>query len=416
MSVQTPHATFAQQRPDTGAPFLYKSQGLPIHIPIVTESGTISVRLDQVLNLDRVETDMIVNPQTSPPSGFLNANGTRFQFQLLPSNYCVVHSYVEFNISNTTAAAVQLTPLPFLVDRIRIRNGAGNILQEATGDQIYQELCFNYSQNQLINLQSFTNTSVTTFGSYATIAAGATVTYSIPLSCMFLDQIKFFTGSLGLAGLIVEVLSNGLACVITPAATLAGINLVASRLRITAETISQRDAEALIKEHRSQDHLYKVLDTAHQSFSLLTTLGIIYNQQLQALNGLVPFATLTLRASLSGAGLYTYTAITDHDLRNEQNVSLLGGFRVPFYISNNLVAAREFDTQFWTLSNAVPLCFVNKPGELIKHPCNIGAEAWLNNFISSTAAATGKFTITVYIYRWSSLLVKNDGSVMMVTS
>jgi len=220
---------------------------------------------------------------------------------------------------------------------------------------------------------------------------------------MFLDQIKFFTGSLGLAGLIVEVLSNRPACVITPAATPAGINLVATRLIITAETISQRDAKALIKEHRSHDHLYKVLDTAHQSFSLSTTAGIVYNQKLQALNGLVPFATITWRSSLTGAGLYTYTAITDYDLRNEQNVSLLNGFRVPFYISNNLVVAREFDSQFWTLSNAVPLCFVNKPGELIKHPCNIGAEAWLNNFISFTAATTGNYTVNVYIFRWSSL-------------
>jgi len=208
-------------------------------------------------------------------------------------------------------------------------------LQEATGNQIYQELCFNYSQNQLINLQA-NNTSATTFGSYATIGIGATVTYSIPLSCMFLDQIKFFTGSLGLAGLIIEVLSNGPACAITPAGAPAGINLVASRLRITAETISQRDAEALIKEHRLHNHLYKILDTAHQSFSLSTTAGIVYNYQLQALNGLVPFATLTLRASMTGAGLYTYTPITDYDLRNEQNVLLLGGYRVPFYISEQL--------------------------------------------------------------------------------
>jgi len=159
-----------------------------------------------------------------------------------------------------------------------------------------------------------------------------------------------------------------------------------------------------------------VLNTGHQSFSLLTTSGIVYSYQLQALNGLVPFATLTLRASFSGAGLYTYTAITDYDLRNEQNVLLLNGFRVPFYISNNLVAAREFDTQFWTLSNAVPLCFVSKPGELIKDPCNIGAEAWLNNFISFTAAATGTFMVDVSIYRWSSLVVKSDGLVMIVTS
>jgi len=143
---------------------------------------------------------------------------------------------------------------------------------------------------------------------------------------MFLDQIKFFTGSLGSAGLIVEVLLNGPACVITPAATPAGINLVATRLRITAETISQRDAEALIKEHRSRNHLYKVLNRAHQSFSLSTTAGIVCNQQLQALNGLVPFATITLRSSLTGAGLYTYTPITDYDLKNEQNVLLLGRF------------------------------------------------------------------------------------------
>jgi len=204
--------------------------------------------------------------------------------------------------------------------------------------------------------------------------------------------------------------------VITPVATPASINLVASRLRITAETILQHDAEALIKEHRLRNHLYKILDTAHQSFSLTTTAGIVYNYQLQALNGLIPFATLTLRASMTGAGLYTYTPITDYNLRNEQNVLLLGRFRVPFYISNNLVAEREFDSQFWTLSNAVPLCFVNKPGELIRHPVNVGAEAWLNNFISFTAAATGTYTITVYIYWWSSLVVKSDGLVFIVTS
>jgi len=148
----------------------------------------------------------------------------------------------------------------------------------------------------------------------------------------------------------------------------------------------------------------------------LTTAGNQYNYQLQALNGLVPFATITLRSSLTGTRLYTYTVITDYDLRNKQNVLLLGGFRVPFYISNNLVVAREFDSQFWTLSNAIPLCFVSKPGELIKHPCNIGAEAWLNNFISFTAAATGTYTIDVFIYRWSSLVIKSDGSAMMVTS
>jgi len=301
---------------------------------------------------------------------------------LLPSNYRVVHSYVEFDISNTTTAAVQLTPLPFLVDRIRIRNGAGNILQEANGHQIYQELCFNYSQNQLINLQALTNTSATTFGSYATIAAGATVTYSIPLSCMFLDQIKFFTGSLGSAGLIVEVLSNGPACVITPASTPAGINLVATRLRITAETISQRDAD---------------LTNFRHLMVLFLLPQWLWEQVWQA-------------------QVFILTHLSDYDLRNEQNVSLLNGFRVPFYILNNLVAARKFDSQFWTLSNAIPMPFVNKPGELIRHPVNIGAELWLNNFISFTAATTGTYTIDVYIWHWSSLLIKSDGSAMMVTS
>jgi len=90
--------------------------------------------------------------------------------------------------------AVQLKPSPFLVDRIRIRNGAGNILQEAMGDQIYQELCFNYSQNQLINLQSLTNTSTTTFGSYTTIAAGATVTYSCVLYVFGPDKVLHYLG------------------------------------------------------------------------------------------------------------------------------------------------------------------------------------------------------------------------------
>jgi len=63
---------------------------------------------------------------------------------------------VEFDITNTTTAAVQLTPSLFLVDRIRIRNGTSNILQEATSDQIYTALrILQLSSNKLTALPNF---------------------------------------------------------------------------------------------------------------------------------------------------------------------------------------------------------------------------------------------------------------------
>jgi len=50
-----------------------------------------------------------------------------------------------------------------------------------------------------------TNTTPTTFQSAGTIAAGASVTYNIPLSLSFLVQLDFFLGNLNDSGLTIQV-------------------------------------------------------------------------------------------------------------------------------------------------------------------------------------------------------------------
>lgn len=114
------------------------------------------------------------------------------------------------------------------------------------------------------------------------------------------------------------------------------MNVVVSCIRITAEHLPQQDNDNQIKEHHGKEHLYKL---AYQSYSLSTMAGNVYSQQLQGHNGLVSFAILTLRSSLMGAGLYTYTPIMDYNIKNNQNTSLLGGFQVPFHVLNQLVSS-----------------------------------------------------------------------------
>jgi len=103
---------------------------------------------------------------------------------------------LEMDLTNTLAAAVQLVPVPILVDYLRISTGSGAILQNLYGKKLWGYLAMTSNNVKMTGYQYITNIAPTTFQSAGSIVAGALVTYNIPLSLSFLVQLDFFLGNL----------------------------------------------------------------------------------------------------------------------------------------------------------------------------------------------------------------------------
>jgi len=121
-------------------------------------------------------------------------------------HYSCKNLTLEMDLTNTSAAAVQLVPAPILFDYIRISTGSGAILQTLYGEELWGYLAM--TNVKMTSHQYITNTAPTTFQSAGTIVAQALVTYNIPLSLSFLVQLDFFLGNLNDSGLTIQVYSR----------------------------------------------------------------------------------------------------------------------------------------------------------------------------------------------------------------
>jgi len=298
------------------------------------------------------------------------------------------------DLTNTLAAAVQLVPAPLLVDYVRITTGSGAILQTLFREELWGYLAMSSDNKRMTGYQYITNTAPTTFQSAGSINDGASVTYNIPLLLSFLVQLDFFLGNLNDSGLTIQVYSRGPGVYITGA--VGNITLTASWLRLDAEYYSSAASDAKLAEQKSKPHQWKFLNTAHQTQSLAMTTANVYSIQLVLLNGLVPFVWFILHQSTTGAGLTTGTQISLFEWRDSHNTSLQNGVLTRDAIARNEYGTREFDSVFFQNNFAYLTCFVPRPMELIKHPCNVGFQYLENSFLNITATSTATVTVEVY--------------------
>jgi len=133
------------------------------------------------------------------------------------SCYSCKNLTLEMDLTNTSAAAVQLVPEPLLVNYVRITTGSGAILQTLYGEELWGYLAMISNNVKMTGYQYITNTAPTTFQLAGSIDARASVTYNIPLSPSFLVQLNFFLGNLNNSGLTIEVYSRGPGVYITGA-------------------------------------------------------------------------------------------------------------------------------------------------------------------------------------------------------
>lgn len=400
------------QNPQRVLPFVVNQ--LPLHNHVIQLIGGKSYNFtqDQSINLDRHISDIIIPPQTPPPTTFFLSNSNFFSFKIQSDRYAVRRSFLEFDVTNTSASAVQLVPGPFLVDFLRFRTGNGALIQELRGEDLWHDLCASYDTDRLTGLASTYNIDPSTFGANQTIAAGATATVSLPMIGSFLDQLHFFMGALNQTGLELQVYSRGAAAMLTGASS--DISVGAARLRFRAEFYSGKATDQKTTDEKKVVHHWKFLNSITQRQSIGMTVGNTYTPQLQSLNGLVPYVWFGLRSSLTGAGLYTWTAIGDYELLDSQNQSLQNGVRITDAVARYEIAPENFDSELFTVMPIVPVCHVENPMVLLSHPVNTGAQWYSNNFLSVKAASTGTYNIDVYAKRWAVLELDVDGNLRVL--
>jgi len=72
---------------------------------------------------------MTIPSQVSVPSPFFASSSNYYSFKMQAGHYSCKNLTLEMDLTNTSAAAVQLVPVPLLINYIRITTGSGAILQ-----------------------------------------------------------------------------------------------------------------------------------------------------------------------------------------------------------------------------------------------------------------------------------------------
>jgi len=187
------------------------------HQPQKIDGKTYNFSSSQIPNLDWHVAMMTIPLQVSVPASFFVSSSNYYSFKMQAGRYSCKNLTLEMDLTNTLAAAVPLVPVPLLVDYVRITTGLGAILQTLFGQELWGHLAMSSNNERMTGYQYITNTAPTTFQSAGNIAAGATVTYNIPLLLSFLVQLDFFLGNLNDLGLTIQVYSRGPGVYITGA-------------------------------------------------------------------------------------------------------------------------------------------------------------------------------------------------------
>jgi len=117
--------------------FVTNQVSLHNHQPQKIDGKTYNFSSSQIPNLDRHVATMTIPLQVSVPASFFSSSSNYYSFKMQASRYSCKNLTLEMDLTNTSAAAVQLVPSPILVDYIRISTGLGAILQTLYGEEIW---------------------------------------------------------------------------------------------------------------------------------------------------------------------------------------------------------------------------------------------------------------------------------------
>jgi len=147
------------------APFVTNQVSLHDHQPQKIDGKTYNFSLAQMPNLDR-HVAMTIPSQVLVPASFFASSSNYYSFKMQAGRYSCKNLTLEMDLTNTLAAAVQLVPVPILVDYVRITTRSGAILQTLFGEELWGYLAMSSNNVKMTGYQYITNTAPTTFQSW----------------------------------------------------------------------------------------------------------------------------------------------------------------------------------------------------------------------------------------------------------
>jgi hypothetical protein len=258
---------------------------------------------------------------------------------------------IEFDLTNTSGSSCTLIPAAQILRDFRILTASGGLLVQCiSGDHLFYDLAY-LTNNNLTAMASFLNTS-TTLGEGASISAGATVTYKIPVLSSFLTCSNIFLPGIrgGLRFRLTFRPSTD--TVISGTAPLIG-NV---RMHLHGQAQPQDFVSKIIKQYWTNVQEFRFPVSQNFEVSQALTASSSNSFQLSSLTGLIAGGFLILRTSTTGTGNYTLTSINNgtFDIVDGSDRSLLG---VPTKGTHNI--AFDWQRQFNnTVTTTTPIYVV----------------------------------------------------------
>jgi len=153
------------------APFVTNQVSLHDHQPHKINGKIYNFSSVQIPNLDRHVVMMTIPSQVLVPASFFASSSNYYSFKMQAGRYSCKNLTLEMDLTNTLASAVQLVPVPLLVDYVRITTRSGAILQTLFGKELWGYLAMSSDNKRMTGYQYITNMAPTTFQSAGNIAA-----------------------------------------------------------------------------------------------------------------------------------------------------------------------------------------------------------------------------------------------------
>jgi len=147
------------------APFVTNQVSLHDHQPQKINGKVYNFSSAQTPNLDQHVASMTIPLQVLVPASLFASSSNYYSFKMQASHYSCKNLTLEMDLTNTLAVAVQLVPVPLLVNYVRITMGSRAILQTLYSKELWGYLAMSTNNVKMTSYHYITNTAPTTFQS-----------------------------------------------------------------------------------------------------------------------------------------------------------------------------------------------------------------------------------------------------------
>jgi len=344
------------------------------------------------------------------PSNAINGGQVEFKVQTAPL-HDVRRMYLQLAITNTDGTnTVTLANAHHLIQKVQIyaENGNKQIGGDIYGHKLWLSQAIMYTSDEWTDQCEVTNCS-SSFGAGTAIPAGATVTYYIPIDCLF-SQLDVFFPAIK-SDFLVRVFFQPLTASIeagtgTPSLTMA--NLVFQINELSTIEYDQKMAAA-----NSSTITARFTYDAYQSNTFSMGASGSYQYQLSGVVGTVDYLLLSVRAATNtAAGQRTLADINgSFAILNSAGQNIVGGQAIPSRYNRFIQGPYYFDS---VVFKTVPVLFwshSSDPQEVYHHAKLLGFSGYdgTNQLIlnTGTGVASQAYTVDVYASVHGTIQIKN---------